>query len=271
MSYVPTDWVDDVTPVDAANMDHIEQGIVDAHAGLPPTPVNGKWLKGSGGAMVWDSPAIADVTGLQAALDAKQAIVQKGVANGYAGLGADGVVPATQLPLGGLVRFYDSLLSSSGTFDVQNIPQVYAGLRIVVYGRSTESLELAVAMLAFNGDFGTNYDLQQVRTAAATTVGNEFFATGGKAGNLPGATAVANSFSAITIEIPHYAGTVNHKTWISQWTEKLQAATGKLATATLAGFWRNAAAINRIGIYSQGGSQLLVAGSRCTVYGMGAS
>jgi len=38
---------------------------------FPPTVVNGKWLNGAGGAMVWASPAIADVTGLQTALDAK--------------------------------------------------------------------------------------------------------------------------------------------------------------------------------------------------------
>ena len=55
MTYTPTDWVDDVTPVDEARMDKIEQGIVDAHDGLPPDPTgeDGKWLTVSGGAMVW--------------------------------------------------------------------------------------------------------------------------------------------------------------------------------------------------------------------------
>lgn len=41
---------------------------------------------------------IADITGLAAALAARQEIDQKGQANGYAGLGADGKVPAAQLP-----------------------------------------------------------------------------------------------------------------------------------------------------------------------------
>lgn len=57
MPYTPTDWVDNATPVNAANMDKLEQGVVDAHAGLPPSPTgqNGKWLTVSGGAMVWQT------------------------------------------------------------------------------------------------------------------------------------------------------------------------------------------------------------------------
>lgn len=42
-----------------------------------------------------------DVPGMTAALAAKESIAQKGVANGYAGLGADGKVPAGQLPTSG--------------------------------------------------------------------------------------------------------------------------------------------------------------------------
>lgn len=35
MSYSPTDWVDNVTPVDAARMDNLEAGVVNAHAAIP--------------------------------------------------------------------------------------------------------------------------------------------------------------------------------------------------------------------------------------------
>lgn len=41
---------------------------------------------------------VADVSGLQAALDGKQSVSEKGLANGYAALGGDGKVPAAQLP-----------------------------------------------------------------------------------------------------------------------------------------------------------------------------
>ncbi|RWX72601.1 pyocin knob domain-containing protein [Mesorhizobium sp. M2A.F.Ca.ET.039.01.1.1] len=48
--------------------------------------------------LVGHTHVIADTTGLQAALDSKQDESEKGNANGYASLGADGKVPAAQLP-----------------------------------------------------------------------------------------------------------------------------------------------------------------------------
>jgi hypothetical protein len=67
-AYVPTDWVDGDTPVNAANLDKLEQGLAAASqdalgalAGNPPDPTSqpdGKWLTTAGGAMVWaDAPA----------------------------------------------------------------------------------------------------------------------------------------------------------------------------------------------------------------------
>ena len=95
------------------------------------------------------SPAIADVTGLQSALDAKsttghthaqsditnlvsnlaakEATANKGVANGYASLGADGKVPSAQLPASGadpwiyLVLAADFTTSSNTTVDVTGL------------------------------------------------------------------------------------------------------------------------------------------------------
>ncbi len=49
-------------------------------------------------AVLVHSHAISDVTGLQASLDAKESTANKGAANGYAELGADGKVPSGQLP-----------------------------------------------------------------------------------------------------------------------------------------------------------------------------
>jgi hypothetical protein len=99
--YNPTDWVDNVTPVNEANMDHLEGGVdanaaaidaVDARVvvleGRPVTPavVNGSWIKGVGGAMVWSTIQAADVGGLTALLDAKVDDTEKGAANGVATL-----------------------------------------------------------------------------------------------------------------------------------------------------------------------------------------
>lgn len=111
--YIPTDWVDNVTPVDEAHMDKLDTA-VDVHAnaingldtrvttveGRPVVPaiVNGKWIKGVSGAMVWSDILQSDVSGLSAALTAKQDTSAKGAVNGYAGLDSGGKVPAAQLP-----------------------------------------------------------------------------------------------------------------------------------------------------------------------------
>jgi hypothetical protein len=113
-NYVPTDWVDNVTPVDEAHMDKLDVA-VDQHAdaingldtrvttveGRPVVPaiVNGKWIKGVAGAMVWSDILQSDVSGLSAALTAKQDTSAKGAVNGYASLDSGGKVPTAQLPV----------------------------------------------------------------------------------------------------------------------------------------------------------------------------
>ena len=100
--YTPTDWVDNVTPVNASNMDKLEGGVdanaaaidantaaiatINAKPQIPTPVVNGQWIKGSGGALVWSAVVIADVTGLQTALDAKVDDTEKGAVSGVATL-----------------------------------------------------------------------------------------------------------------------------------------------------------------------------------------
>lgn len=54
-----------------------------------------------GGLQSTHSHATSEVTGLDTALAAKEASANKGAANGYAPLGADGKVPSANLPAGG--------------------------------------------------------------------------------------------------------------------------------------------------------------------------
>jgi hypothetical protein len=89
MPYTPVTWQDGVTPVNAANLNTMEDGIesLDALPKIPIPLVEGNWLKTQGGAMVW-----ADVNAEY------QARSEKAQVNGYASLGADGKVPTAQLP-----------------------------------------------------------------------------------------------------------------------------------------------------------------------------
>jgi len=129
--YVPTDWVDLVTNVSEANMDHIEQGIKaqsdylqtvetrmvaeEGQINLPTVAGNGSWLKGSGGAAVWASITEADVQNLVTDLAAKEAIANKGLSNGYASLDSGGKVPIAQLPPLGAGTTYSKVTTKTVT------------------------------------------------------------------------------------------------------------------------------------------------------------
>jgi hypothetical protein len=59
-AYVPVDWTDGVDPVNAANLNHMEDRIelLDTHPVIPTPLPNGQWLTVAGGALVW-APAPA--------------------------------------------------------------------------------------------------------------------------------------------------------------------------------------------------------------------
>ena len=97
MAYARTTWQDGITPVDGAHMNNMEDELVLLD-GLPriPTPiVNGQWLKGSGGAVVWSAIAAGDLPDISGTYQARS---EKAAASGYASLDATGKVPSGQLP-----------------------------------------------------------------------------------------------------------------------------------------------------------------------------
>lgn len=135
--YVPTNWVDNTTPVDQTRMNHLESGVDAATDGVRaleanpviPTLVNGRWLKAVSGAMVWSDVnaeyqartekaaasgyasldagtkvPVAQIPDLSATYQVKS---EKAAASGYASLDATGKVPAAQLPVtgGGATQF----------------------------------------------------------------------------------------------------------------------------------------------------------------------
>jgi hypothetical protein len=57
MPYVPVTWVDGVVPINAANLNKMEDGIeaLDALPKIPTPLVEGRWLTVSGGVMVWQT------------------------------------------------------------------------------------------------------------------------------------------------------------------------------------------------------------------------
>jgi hypothetical protein len=170
----------------------------------------------------------------------------------------------------GIGAIFDSTLGgSAANVDVTSITGTYAHLLVAVYARGDTAATSSVYNMQFNGDTAANYDSQRVLGTAATAQAIEAFAgTSAIAGVMPANTAGANLFNAGLMFIPHYAGSANNKLALSVSSVKLAATTGNLATYLIGGFWRSSAAITRVTLIPAAGN--FVAGTRVTVYGMGA-
>lgn len=78
------------------------KGVANGYAGLDGSGlVPTAQLPGLPAAWGAITGTLSSQTDLQNALNSKEAVANKGIANGYAGLGADGKVPAAQLPASG--------------------------------------------------------------------------------------------------------------------------------------------------------------------------
>lgn len=153
--------------------------------------------------------------------------------------------------------------------DISGIVATYAHLLVAIYARGDTAAATIASGMRFNGDSAANYDYQALQGSAAVASANETFAsTFLSTGFMPANTAGANLFSANLVFIPNYANATNNKQCISVGGLKVGVASTNLFALTVAGSWRSNAAINRITILPSAGN--LVAGTRVTIYGLGA-
>lgn len=170
----------------------------------------------------------------------------------------------------GIGAIFDSTLGgSAASIDITGIVTTYAHLLVVVYGRGdTASTSISLAA-RFNADAAANYDYQILGGSAAGVAASEAFAQNQAfVGEIPANTGGANLFGACMLFIPHYAGSANNKASVAVSSLKKGTSSGNMTTELFAGFWRSSAAINRITILASAGN--LVAGTRMTIYGVGA-
>lgn len=162
-----------------------------------------------------------------------------------------------------------TLGGSAANIDITSISATYAHLLVVAYTRGDAAAASTGLRLQFNGDTAANYDSQSLTGNAALTIAGEAFGlTVLGAGSIPANTAGANLFSANVLFIPHYAGAANNKVCLALNSLKVGTTTGLLFSIFQHGFWRSNAAINRITFLPTTGN--FVAGTRITIYGMGA-
>ncbi|HKE79049.1 MAG TPA: hypothetical protein VKB54_07060 [Solirubrobacteraceae bacterium] len=151
--------------------------------------------------------------------------------------------------------------------DFQNIPQTYSALEVVLYLRADTAATSVTSGLRFNGDAGNNYDWERLAAAAASVTATENLgASAIDCGNMPGASAPANVFSAHSIRIPNYAGALQKISEI-EGALKFGTTTGTVVRYSATGAWRSNAAINRI-TFNVGGNANFVAGAKAVLYGL---
>jgi hypothetical protein len=170
----------------------------------------------------------------------------------------------------GMGAIYDTTLGvAAASIDVSGIVSSYAHLLVVIQDRSDAAVANTTRLIRFNNDSGANYDGQVGQFSAATPSASESFgATSGFAGDMPAATATASVFAGTSILIPNYAGTTANKSAMMLGVFKQGIVTLSIQLKMTAIFWRSSAAINQITITP--GSGNFIAGTRVTIYGMGA-
>lgn len=156
------------------------------------------------------------------------------------------------------------LAASAASFDFTAIPSSYTNLRLLLRLRTDASSTFDRSNVRLNNDSGTNYGSAFVEGG---TSGANNVSTSGNAMQLAdgsGNTAEAGAFASYELLFPLYANTsfwkFMHGTFVSD------RITGGIWTGTNGGFWRSTAAINRITITPNTGSNYL-AGSAAYLYG----
>jgi hypothetical protein len=187
------------------------------------------------------------------------------LAGGAAGQAVGGV--GQTLTWGGQPAIFDSMLGGdAATIDITSIP-AFRHLRLVVQGRSSAAAITDSVGLRFNNDTGANYDYEILRGGAAVVVGQEAFAqTFAYIGSVAGNTAPAGADGSSVVTINDAQGVTFHKVTSTISSCKTGTTTGTLQTDRIGGFWRSAAAVNRITLILTSGGNFK-AGTRCTLYG----
>lgn len=162
-----------------------------------------------------------------------------------------------------------TLAADAASIDFASIAADWEHLLLVVYARSAIAATGDDLLVRFNGDTGTNYNLQVLDASGTTVTATETIGTGSGLliGRCPGANAPTLAFGHAEARIPHYAGATNHKALSAYSSRRTADASGGQSVHLSGGQWKSAAAITQVTLRANGGN--LVAGTRATLYGMG--
>lgn len=193
------------------------------------------------------------------------------------GIGADGTVltidPTTHVPVWSAPLVSPvfkigtiTLGTDAASFGFTSIPQTYRHLRLVLQGRATVAATSTDLSAQINSDVDGNYHYQSDITSGTTLTSlGVIGAVSAYLSSIPGATAPAGSAVGLTIDIPHYAGTIFHKTLLTHSVARLDTGSGDVQNTKVAAVWANTAAITNIMFILASGNFLT--GTTVTLYG----
>jgi hypothetical protein len=156
----------------------------------------------------------------------------------------------------------------SGTITFSSIPSTYKHLQIRLIARTDRSgSPSANTLWRFNSDTATNYS-EHGFTGNGTTASAFSGVSTDKIGfdRIAGASAGANMFGAIVVDILDYANTNKYKT--ARGLGGLEINTSSSEIYFQSGSWRSTSAINRIDIQSVAGTVNFVQYSQFALYGI---
>jgi hypothetical protein len=156
-----------------------------------------------------------------------------------------------------------TLGSNAANIDLQNIPQTFTDLMLVMSLRGVNASVSLGVQLGTNGGFPTaNYRILEGSGSGTPTSGS---AGDIYVGFMPGSSATSNTFGNTSVYFPNYAGATNKFYSADSVTENNATAAKQ---GILAGLISSTAAISRITIYDGSSGQNIAAGSSASIYGI---
>ena len=190
-----------------------------------------------------------------------------GVQGGYAPLDSGLHVPLQYLTGGRQLIQRQTLNVNTVTVTFASIPQTFADLELVIWGRGTAAQWFCDVNIQFNTDSGSNYIGEHLYATASTpTAASLAVSTSGIAGLLPG-SSLSSSYSGTSIlYIAQYASTAFFKTYTVRSINMGDTVVNVMRSIVSAAGWLSTAAITRIDLGSDATS--FAAGCVFSLYGV---
>jgi len=163
----------------------------------------------------------------------------------------------------------DAVVTFGSVSGGSRISQAYDHLMLKISARSDQATYVSGMGMKFNAAT-TNYSETRLLASSSTPVSNR--KTGESIlrawGNIPGSSSLADTFSANTVWIPHYANTANFKQFVARSADPNNSTTDDQWNVMVsAGLWSDTDAITQIDLSIVAGDDF-VQYSNFTLYGV---